>query len=145
MFHNLLSFLNQMEETMNMLLRPLDLHVTLGLFTHSEDSFSFEIQTSLTQKNHILNSESELNRIHRAYFYYAFIIGAHIAAKLPVIPISLDFLPVFMKTKQTFQKSTTLLKEILSQNTGTLNSNVVFFISEENFDVEPLLTLSKSL
>ncbi|MHA1744923.1 MAG: hypothetical protein ACTSWW_02920 [Promethearchaeota archaeon] len=145
MFQELFLFLKKLEETMNHLLRPFELHVRLEFSQTSSDLTTFDTQISIFQKNQKLESNSDLNRVHRAYFYYAFIIAAYQAADLPVVPISLDYLPSFMKTKQTFQKSTTILKDTLSQLPSASNTKVVFFIFEESYDVSPIIFVKPSL
>jgi hypothetical protein len=139
MFQELLLFLKKLEETMNHLLQPFELQVKLEFSQNSTDFSFFDTQISIFHKNQKLHMESDLNRIHRAYFYYAFIIAAYHAADLPVIPISLEYLPSFMKTKQTFQKSTTILKDTFSQLHSASNTKVVFFIFEESYDVTPII------
>ncbi len=131
--HNFKEFIERtknIQSWMNKILSKIDMKVSFSL---AFDKENLKLTNKVMRKNQIINIDTDLKRVEKAFFYFSFIISSYLGGNYKFIPIRIENLPKFMITKGNFIKNIKMLEEICDELPEDIS--IIFLLEENNYEI----------
>ncbi|MHA1511185.1 MAG: hypothetical protein ACTSRX_05630 [Promethearchaeota archaeon] len=131
--HNFEEFIERtknIQSWMNKILSKIDMKLSFSL---AFDKENLKLTNKVMRKNQIINIDTDLKRVEKAFFYFSYIISSYLGGNYKFIPIRIENLPKFMITKGNFIKNIKMLEDICDELPEDIS--IIFLIEENNYEI----------